>query len=406
MTYDHVVVLEPGCSLADVKRAVRAVEESQRSGGVGSFIVADVESLAAVRSVRVALEIPIYLTDDPVDIAVHLAGAIVAGSSRYVVVSYAPDAGAVPDLLAVALFDTGSLGYRLRTGHPPSMWENPTMAGAIAFDRTILPALRAVPSAAPAFLLASFLGSVRDLATLVPVAPSPSAERISSAYGNVGVRERFVGGVPLCTIVVPTLDARAVRVDRLLESLSATMPIPYEVVIVDNGNCPQGYAGPVNSGIRSATSPYVAVINDDVIVTDGWWEPLQRAIDDGASVVFPHTQEFSRTDFSAWCFVVSQEILRRFRWSEGDFFDPGLRIWFQDSDLLLRLRNAGLPPRYIPQSVITHQFSVSLNDTEVELHQWVVSQRLRDQARFEERWGSRGLIEAGFAIPQPTKSTA
>ena len=126
----------------------------------------------------------------------------------------------------------------------------------------------------------------------------------------------------------------------------ATSEAPYEIVLVDNGAPPQGFTAPVNSGLRAARGRYAVVMNDDVEVLPGWWPPLRDALDAGASVSFPVTIDGAmRTDFAAWCFAVSREALERFESEPGEFFDPRFRVWYQDTDLLARLRAAGYAAR-------------------------------------------------------------
>lgn len=188
---------------------------------------------------------------------------------------------------------------------------------------------------------------------------------------------------PELTIVIPTLDAGADRVRRCRRAVAATTSVAHEIVIVDNGSPPQGYSAPVNAGIRAARSPYIVVMNDDVEPEPGWWEPLRDALDAGAAVTFPLTVDGAmRSDFAAWCFALTTETVAEFGHAPGDFFDPALVIWFQDADLLTRLRAAGRPPRLVRQSTIRHGLSQTLSDPDPDLSAWVESQLEVDRERF------------------------
>ena len=68
------------------------------------------------------------------------------------------------------------------------------------------------------------------------------------------------------TVVIPTLDATAPRVRACLAAIAANTPAPHQVVLVDNGSPPQGFAAPVNAGLRAVDTPYAVVMNDDVEV--------------------------------------------------------------------------------------------------------------------------------------------
>jgi GT2 family glycosyltransferase len=170
---------------------------------------------------------------------------------------------------------------------------------------------------------------------------------------------------------------------RCLTAVRACTEAPHEVVVVDNGAPAQGFSDPVNAGLRAAASPYVVVMNDDVEVLPGWWEPLRAALDAGAAVAFPLTVDGAmRTDFAAWCFAASRHALRRFGHAPEAFFDPALVIWFQDTDLLVRLTEAGCPPRLVRESHIRHGLSQTLSDPDPVLSTWVKGQIAVDQERF------------------------
>jgi len=201
------------------------------------------------------------------------------------------------------------------------------------------------------------------------------------------------------SIVVPTLDASSDRFQRLRRSLYEHTDVPFELIAVDNGKSPRGFTGPVNSGVRACSARYVAIINDDVEVTHGWWHPLKDAMQTGAWVVFPTTLGFMRTDFAARCFVLDRASMSEYAYSESDLFDPAFKIWFQDSDLYLRLVRRGKPPVMVESSYIRHELSVTVNTTSPQLRPWIDHVIDEDQRRFLDKWGSDALDEVGFAAP-------
>jgi GT2 family glycosyltransferase len=188
------------------------------------------------------------------------------------------------------------------------------------------------------------------------------------------------------TIVIPTLDAGSERVRRCLAAIGAATGAAHEIVIVDNGSPPQGFSGPVNAGVRAARSAYVVVMNDDVEPEPGWWEPLRAALDAGAAVAFPLTVDGAmRTDFAAWCFAIGRPAIEEFGHCPGELFDPSLVIWFQDTDLLNRLRRAGRPPVLVRESTIRHGLSQTLACPDARLGAWVREQIELDKLRFEAK---------------------
>jgi|GEM_PF-5039715 len=208
------------------------------------------------------------------------------------------------------------------------------------------------------------------------------------------------------SIVVPTLDASSDRFQRLRRSLYEHTDVPFELIVADNGKSPQGFTGPVNSGVRACSARYVAIINDDVEVTHGWWYPLKDAMQAGAWVVFPTTLGHMRTDFAAWCFVLDRASMSEYAYSESDLFEPAFKIWFQDSDLYLRLVRRGKPPVMVESSYIRHELSVTVNTTSPHLRQWIDHVIDEDQRRFRDKWGSGALDEVGFVAPSSKSTTS
>lgn len=185
------------------------------------------------------------------------------------------------------------------------------------------------------------------------------------------------------SIVIPTLEATSERVRGCLLAIAANTTVAHEVIVMHNGPTPQGFAAPVNAGIRAARAPYVVVMNDDVEPLPGWWEPLRAALDQGASVAFPYTLEgFNRPDFAAWCFGMTRDTIARHSCEPGEFFDPRLVVHFQDTDLMVRLQNAGEPPVQVMESTIRHGLSQTLGTKSPELSRWLVEQVARDQEVF------------------------
>jgi GT2 family glycosyltransferase len=143
-------------------------------------------------------------------------------------------------------------------------------------------------------------------------------------------------------VVIPTLDANSERVRACVAAIQSRTEAPHQIVLIDNGAPPQGFTAPVNAGLRAVNTPYAVVMNDDVEVLSGWWPPLQEALDQGAAVAFPFTEGDGRirTDFAAWRFALTREALEEMAHAPGELFDPEFRVWYQDTDLLTRLRAA------------------------------------------------------------------
>jgi len=127
-------------------------------------------------------------------------------------------------------------------------------------------------------------------------------------------------------------------------------------------------------------------MNDDVEPLAGWWAPLRAALDAGAAIAFPSTVEGpTRQDFAAWCFAMTQQGIAELSHAPGEFFDPSLVIWYQDTDLLHRLRQAGRPPVLVEGARIRHGLSETVASEDPELSAWIRGQISADRERFLDK---------------------
>jgi GT2 family glycosyltransferase len=261
----------------------------------------------------------------------------------------------------------------------------PVAAHALAARADVLAGAVARAAAAPVeepLAMGALVAALARHGAVEPVAGSvvaPASRRPEIAYG----------AAPELSIVVPTLDVTQPRVQSTLRAIQERTDVAHELVVVDNGAPPQGFSAPVNSGLRAARGRYMVVMNDDVEVLPGWWAPLREALDAGAPVVFPLTIDGAmRHDFAAWCFALTRATLDEFAAAPGEFLEPEFRVWFQDTDLLHRLRLAGRPPQLVEASQIRHGLSLTVATSDPRLRAWIDQQILRDKAAFEARWGT------------------
>jgi GT2 family glycosyltransferase len=106
-------------------------------------------------------------------------------------------------------------------------------------------------------------------------------------------------------------------------------------------------------------------------------------------VTFPLTIDGAmRPDFAAWCFAVSRATLDDFAVATGEFFDPELVVWYQDTDLLQRLRLAGRPPVLVPESRIRHGLSQTVATNDPALRSWIDRRIAADKAMFCAKHGT------------------
>lgn len=269
---------------------------------------------------------------------------------------------------------------------------HPVSAPAFALQRDDLDAWHEISHVSEGLELAALVATLCARGRrVVPVAASRVAAAGTRRVGGRGTP----GEPPELSIVIPTLDAASRRVRACVAAVQAATDVASEIVLIDNGGAPQGFTAPVNAGLRAARGRYVVVMNDDVETLPGWWPPLREALDAGATVAFPLTIDGAmRTDFAAWCFAIAREGIERFAHAPDEFFDPALRVWFQDTDLLLRLRAAGRPPRLVREARIRHGLSETVATDDPVLRAWIDREIAGDLRRFDAKHpGAAGVID-------------
>lgn len=128
-----------------------------------------------------------------------------------------------------------------------------------------------------------------------------------------------------------------------------------EVAIARSGG--RGPAGARNLGIACTATPWVVVLDDDVVVTASWWRDLADdlvGVSDDVGAVFarihvPLPDHRRATDWerhtarlSTARWITADAALRRSAFEEVGGFDEGFdRAYREDSDLALRLLDVG-----------------------------------------------------------------
>ena len=282
--------------------------------------------------------------------------------------------------LAAALADDGvAVAASVRADAPAA---HPVTSPAFAVSLRVLAAAGGLAQVADDVVLAALAADAAPHGRLVAV----PASTVTVAPAGAAPGRRALGAAPEISVVIPTLAATGARVGRCVAAVGEATDVPHEILIADNGASPQGYTAPVNAGVRAASGRYVVVMNDDVEPLPGWWPPLREALDAGISVVFPYTIDGPmRNDFAAWCFAFRRDQLQRLSHAPGELFDPRFTVWYQDSDLLVRLARAGCPPQLVRASEIHHGLSETVNTADGELRTWIKEQIAVDRERFCEK---------------------
>jgi hypothetical protein len=198
---------------------------------------------------------------------------------------------------------------------------------------------------------------------------------------------RNIGQQPALSIIIPTLDMAGELFAACVKSIAEHTLVAHEVIVMDNNDAPQGYVPPVNAACRAARGRYVCVLNDDLKVQDGWWEPLQRELDAGADVVCPWCIN-GNADFAehhnAWAVACKREMLSY--WPDGEYglYDSRFKVYWADRDLFERCRANGNPIRLVEDSRVWHQFNATVARPELGsiFGDWIT----RDREEFFAKW--------------------
>jgi len=183
-----------------------------------------------------------------------------------------------------------------------------------------------------------------------------------------------------------------------LDSIHAQTVAPHEVVVVDNGSrvplaladarvirseVNLGFAAGVNEAWRQTTAPFVALVNNDVVLDRDWLETLLAHLDDktaaaqtvirrdettidGAGIdirdgtikQLAHGLPLDAPLAPAWGVSATAALYRRA--AAGDRpFDATLFAYYEDVDLCARLHAAGWRTIVVPEVKATHRGSQS-----------------------------------------------
>ena len=243
------------------------------------------------------------------------------------------------------------------------------------------------------------------------------------------------------SIIIPTFNQRELLL-QCIESIEAYTTSPYEIIVVDNGSGdgtaeelrqrrgtirlavhPQnlGFARAINTGLMMAKGHTIILLNNDILVTEGWLDNMLRCLNasPNVAVVGPVTnyisgnqqidvpydditymQEFAATyntsDPRKWrdtdrlvgfCLLLNHKTFE-----EIGYFDEGYEIGnFEDDDWMIRLRLQGKKMKIAGDTFIHHFGSITMKDLGNEGFNKVNDQ---NQSFFTEKWGNvYGLLQ-------------
>jgi GT2 family glycosyltransferase len=281
----------------------------------------------------------------------------------------------------------------------------------------------------------------------VTMEPNAAAPRLA-ATPRLAAAPRFCG---IASIVM--LSWNAAEFTRLaVESIRAVTRYPHEIIVVDNGSdAPTiqvleslaaehgvrvvyngrnlGFGGGMNVGMAHARGDVVVILNNDVIVTEGWLEDMIAALETRRTVgcvaprsnvvaseqvlAVPYADDVAMHRFAAerrralrgrgyvahrvvgFCLCLDRAVI------DGiGGFDPRYGLGnFEDDDLAVRIRAAGWGI-FVCDDVFIHHFgSVSFKANALD-HR---AHMERNWQAFREKWG---LAPAPLGTPYDARSLA
>jgi GT2 family glycosyltransferase len=161
---------------------------------------------------------------------------------------------------------------------------------------------------------------------------------------------------------------------------------------------PVGVPTALNQGIRVAEGKYIALVNNDIIVTKGWFEPLMDALKAHPEYGWVASKIIRGSVVMNWGVISSTLFLKEAMDKVGPFderFSQG--IGWEDNDYLLRFWLCEYKPHGVHKSVVYHPpepvtLKVVHGDTMKEKYQ-------RNQQLFIEKWGPAVMQIDWTSIP-------
>ncbi len=238
------------------------------------------------------------------------------------------------------------------------------------------------------------------------------------------------------SIVIPVHGKLAYTLACLRSLVQTGLPDDVEVIVVDDASPDEtgdvlpaipglryhrnasnlGFVGSCNAGAAMARGAHLVFLNNDTTLTPGWIDALLRTFEThpdtglaGAQLVYPdgRLQESGGivfSDGSGWnfgrfddprhpaytfvreadyCSGAAIALPRALFQRLGGFDERYAPAYYEDTDLAMKVREAGLKVRVQPASVVVHHEGITAG---TDTGSGVKAYQVRNQQRFLERW--------------------
>ncbi len=231
-----------------------------------------------------------------------------------------------------------------------------------------------------------------------------------------------------CDIIIPVWDQLAVT-KRCLEAVGQKTRTPYRLILIDNGSGKEtreylealanrpgwggvlirneenlGYIKAVNQGLKISTSPYVCLLNNDIVVTEGWLERMLEFArshpeagllnclqnNDPGQRIPQDLEEFAGSqiqDRGRWmeldhctggCLVIKREVIQKTGYLDEAF---GEGYW-EDNDYSRRAQKAGFRCLRLLDTYVWHDVGGSFQKTADRKEK-----EEKNEVLYYQRWG-------------------
>lgn len=226
------------------------------------------------------------------------------------------------------------------------------------------------------------------------------------------------------SIIIPVMN-KSGYTRAILENIREATHVDHEVIVIDNASnddTPEvlkssgarvirnernvGVYAAWNQGLRAARGAYIAILNNDLLLPDGWAETLMSHDEHAICPLYrqgeaAHTAFKGRNatlrkrgrrvrgagdpgsfprGFAGFCFMISREAFEA-----TGYFDERFRYWYGDNDYYIRLIEMGFRPVQSLNAEIHHFHSQTISECSD-----FIPVREAEREKFLEKWAHKG----------------